>query len=170
MARNLSSRFTLDEGFDQQIEELHGSNSEENKKNSRNTTNAENTDSVIRANNSKSINSVSNTNSAISDNVTISTMDKVTADAEAESVAGNNNAGKNTAASFDPAAESAFIAKSCLYDDSKTKRITIQFNRDIYDYIKRESRIRGLSINNFVRMIITSYMSVPGNKHYVDVD
>jgi len=167
MARNVSSRFSLDEGFEQEIKKLH-SDSSENSDNSVNSVNGGNsvnsgkdTGNTRRVRNagltpekaeksgSENTASVENTNSVNSAN-------------SADSAAGT------AAAAFDPAAEAEFIAKSCLYDESKTKRITIQFNRDIYDYIKRESRVRGLSINNFVRMIILSYMSVPGNKHYVD--
>lgn len=169
MARNRSSRFSLNDGFDREVENLHGDIGENSRRNSTNANSVTSTTDTSSENEDKSsiyTNEVQNTRSASSDMGTIST--------KAGQPAGNTTAGgspqRDAAASFNPAAEAEFIAKSCLYDESKTKRITIQFNRDIYDYVKRESRVRGLSINNFVRMIILSYMSVPGNKHYVDFD
>ena len=170
MARNVSSRFSLDEGFDQQIENLHSNNNDrrnnENVNSTNNTNNTNSTASAVQKEDIKDTESDKNTNSANSENDAIAT-DNITSSAN---TANDANVSKTPSAPFDPAVEAEFIAKSCLYDESKTKRITIQFNRDIYDYIKRESRVRGLSINNFVRMIILSYMSVPGNKHYVDID
>ena len=168
MARNRSSRFSLDEGFDREVENLHGGTDENSRRNSTTTNNIANTTDTSNENEDKSsihTNNGQNTRSANSDIDTTST--------KAGQLVGKTPGGspqRDAAASFSPAAEAEFIAKSCLYDESKTKRITIQFNRDIYDYVKRESRVRGLSINNFVRMIILSYMSVPGNKHYVDFD
>lgn len=166
MARNVSSKFTLEEGFDQEIENLHHDKNESavranDATNGKNTNDTDSGNSVVSDNNTKNS---ENTSSAESDNRAGSTENNgemINATTSAEGA-------RNFSSSFDPAAEAEFIAKSSLHDDSKAKRITIQFNRDIYEYIKRESRIRGLSINNFVRMIILSYMSVPGNKHYID--
>lgn len=173
MARNVSSKFSLDEGFDQEIEDLHNNKNKTNENKSARD-NVKGTERANRTENTLDINSedgeqdtnnVDNTNSA---NSVINVVSAVAND-QTKDAANSETNKTDLSTSFDPAKEAEFIAKNCLYDNSKTKRITIQFNRDIYDYIKRESRVRGLSINNFVRMIILSYMSVPGNKHYVDI-
>ena len=174
MARNVSSKFSLEEGFDREIEDLHNnkSNRIENESSKQSTKDSERTNRTKNTLNTNSEISEYNTDR---DNITNSeNSDSNVASAvindQTKNAADSESSKTDLAASFDPAKEAEFIAKNCLYDNSKTKRITIQFNRDIYDYIKRESRARGLSINNFVRMIILSYMSVPGNKHYVDFD
>ena len=165
MARNVSSKFTLEEGFDQEIENLHHDKNESavRANDAPNGKNANSTNSVNSVASDSSTKNSENTNSAESDN----RADNTENNGEMINATTSAEGARNFSSSFDPAAEAEFIAKSSLHDDSKAKRITIQFNRDIYEYIKRESRIRGLSINNFVRMIILSYMSVPGNKHYI---
>lgn len=49
----------------------------------------------------------------------------------------------------------------------KLPRINMAFSSDTYEYIKRESRIRGLSATAFVNYIIEEYKKEPGNITYL---